>query len=83
LLKLLKTLCSELSNSPQAGFDFYPPSGCNNLRVQFTNRSENAESYRWQFGDGGTSSEKNPVYFYDKPGRYVVTLEVNSLLMAY
>jgi PKD repeat protein len=69
---------SELNNRPQAEFDSYPPFGCNNLRVQFTNRSENAESFRWQFGDGGTSSEKNPIYFYDKPGRYVVTLEVFS-----
>jgi PKD repeat protein len=63
---------------PVAGFDFYPQSGCNNLLVQFRNESENAESYRWIFGDGGTSDEADPSYFYDKPGRYAVTLAVNS-----
>ncbi|MGF1587443.1 MAG: PKD domain-containing protein [Bacteroidales bacterium] len=52
--------------------------GCNNLQVQFINLSENAVGYNWNFGDGGSSSESNPVNFYERPGLYNVTLEVKS-----
>ena len=31
-------------------------------------------SYNWNFGDGNTSSEKSPSYFYEKPGWYNVSL---------
>lgn len=33
-------------------------------------------SYHWDFGDGSSSDEISPVHVYEKPGRYVVTLEV-------
>lgn len=33
-------------------------------------------SYRWSFGDGGTSSSANPTHTYGKPGRYTVRLTV-------
>ncbi len=32
----------------------------------------------WNFGDGGTSREKEVVHVYTKPGRYTVELEVSS-----
>lgn len=32
--------------------------------------------YNWSFGDGATSTEKNPEHMYDSPGRYVVELNV-------
>ncbi len=60
---------------PYADFDFTPATRCNNLRVQFRYYSENAVSYRWLFGDGGSSDKKEPSWFYDKPGTYNVTLE--------
>ncbi|MFW5878087.1 MAG: PKD domain-containing protein [bacterium] len=63
---------------PYADFDFTPDTGCNNLRVQFRNYSENAVSFRWLFGDGGSSNEKEPSWFYDKPGTYNVTLEARG-----
>ncbi|TVR68770.1 MAG: PKD domain-containing protein [Marinilabiliales bacterium] len=63
---------------PLADFGATPESGCHNLRVQFTDRSVNAASYRWSFGDGGFSTSMHPVYFYDQPGTYTVTLEVES-----
>lgn len=48
------------------------------LEVEFTSKAENAQTYRWQFGDSqrGVSSEENPVYTYDKAGSYDVTLTV-------
>jgi len=47
--------------------------------VLFTDASTGAPtSYSWHFGDGGTSSEKNPQYTYKAAGSYTVTLEVSN-----
>ncbi len=40
----------------------------------FTNQSQNATSYQWTFGDGGTSAATDPVYQYSQAGNYTVTL---------
>lgn len=42
--------------------------------VQFTNFSNSALSYTWDFGDGGTSNAVNPVHAYNLTGNYTVTL---------
>jgi len=46
--------------------------------VQFSDNSEHAVSYYWNFGDGGSSSEENPKHIYTKGGNYNVTLRVNN-----
>lgn len=33
-------------------------------------------SYRWDFGDGSTSTLQNPTHTYAKPGSYTVTLSI-------
>ncbi|HQV76664.1 MAG TPA: PKD domain-containing protein, partial [Flavobacteriales bacterium] len=48
--------------------------GCVPLTVQFTNTSLGAQSYQWNFGDGGTSSADNPVYTFNVAGVYTVTM---------
>ncbi len=48
--------------------------GCAPLTVGFTNTSFGGLTYQWNFGDGGTSSADNPVYTYNAPGTYTVTL---------
>ena len=35
-------------------------------------------AWKWDFGDGGTSTEQNPVHAYRKPGNLVVVLEVTG-----
>jgi len=35
-------------------------------------------SWSWNFGDGNTSTEKNPTHVYGKPGNYTVSLIVNN-----
>ncbi len=35
-------------------------------------------SWRWDFGDGGTSTEKSPIHQYKKAGNLVVVLEVEG-----
>ena len=35
-------------------------------------------SYEWDFGDGKTSTESNPVHVYAKPGEYTISLKVTD-----
>lgn len=44
------------------------------LTVTFTNNSLESDSYSWNFGDGNTSTEANPVHTYGDYGLYSVTL---------
>ena len=59
---------------PVADYSCSANSGCGSLTVLFENRSLNANTYIWYFGDGGTSGEENPTYIYDRSGEYIVTL---------
>ncbi|WP_207533125.1 PKD domain-containing protein [Desertivirga arenae] len=34
--------------------------------------------WQWDFGDGSTSTEQNPVHHYKEPGKYLVVLEVEG-----
>jgi PKD repeat protein len=35
-------------------------------------------TWKWDFGDGETSTEQNPIHQYKKPGNLVVVLEVEG-----
>ncbi len=43
-------------------------------QVAFTALTHSAVSWLWDFGDGNTSNEKNPVHIYEEGGYYLVTL---------
>lgn len=60
--------------APVAGFNFV----ANQTTVTFTSTSQNATSYAWNFGDGNSSSEQNPVHTYANPGTYTVSLAVSN-----
>jgi len=49
-----------------------------NLPIQFTNCSQQAISYNWNFGDGGTSTDASPSHTYATNGNYTVTLTVTN-----
>lgn len=53
-------------------------SGCVPLHVSFVCNAEEKSNISWNFGDGGTSSLKNPDYIFDIPGTYRVTLTVTG-----
>jgi len=59
-----------------------PDEGAPPLKVQFTASVEEEEggpwSYAWDFGDGGKSTEQNPLHTYDKVGEYTATLTVTD-----
>lgn len=44
------------------------------LQVTFSNFSQNATSYSWDFGDNSTSTEESPTHVYAAAGSYTVTL---------
>jgi PKD repeat protein len=64
--------CKKDSNKP-APFVFYSVS-VDGTTVTFTNESKGAASYEWDFGDGTTSTDENPVHTYPGKGKYVPTL---------
>lgn len=43
--------------------------------LEFSNCSENATLYIWDFGDSTTSTEENPTHYYSEDGVYIVRLE--------
>jgi gliding motility-associated-like protein len=58
---------------------FIDSSGCD-LRFtrKFIDKSIGATSWNWDFGDGTTSIEENPVHIYASPGTYMVQLTVRN-----
>ncbi|WP_048107514.1 PKD domain-containing protein [Methanosarcina barkeri] len=76
---LTKTGYIAVSNSLAAAFSASPGSGPAPLNVSFTDNSTGLpNTWKWDFGDGNNSTEKNPVYVYNKTGRYTVSLTVNN-----
>lgn len=60
--------------TPEANFSFIPISAEENVPTTFTNLSVNATRYSWDFGDGTSSVEVNPVHQFDKTGTYKTCL---------
>jgi gliding motility-associated-like protein len=60
----------------EADFDLQPKTGCAPLTVRFTNKSRNARSFLWDFGDGTTSKQRDPVHLYNKGGTFRIVLKV-------
>ena len=67
------------SNRPRADFTVDKSSGEPPLTVQFSDRSSGSPyTWNWEFGDGCTSREENPVHTYDDDGQYTVSLNVTN-----
>jgi len=62
---------------PEVSFEGIPTSGAAPLMVRFTPTAPGSpESFAWDFGDGGTSTDRDPTYTYTTSGTYTVTLTV-------
>ena len=49
-------------------------------QVAFTALTLNADQWQWDFGDGNTSRERNPVHVYEAGGIYTITLVASNSL---
>ena len=58
--------------TPKADFEY----AIDGLTVTFTDKSENATSYKWDFGDGESAKTASPTHEYLAGGSYTVTLTV-------
>ena len=63
---------------PLANFRSNANEGYVPLDVQFTDLSENAKEWNWDFGDGTNSTHQNPTYTYSTAGAYTVTQVVSN-----
>ena len=62
---------------PRADFTF----ATRNLLVAFEDTTDGrTTSWRWDFGDGNTSSRQNPTHTYAEPGTYAVTFRATNTL---
>ncbi len=71
--------CIIVNTVPAANFTANATAGRTPFTVQFTDQSSDANGYLWQFGDGQTSTEQNPVHTYTHPGTYTVTLVASGV----
>ncbi|QEC53549.1 PKD domain-containing protein [Anseongella ginsenosidimutans] len=57
-----------------------PPSNFPDSAFYFKNCSDSSDAitYLWNFGDGSTSTERNPIHRYPQKGKYDVSLIVNK-----
>lgn len=64
-----------ITKSPLSDFTVSDSTSCtNNKLFSFTNYSQYASSWIWDFGDGNTSNLQNPFHQYNDTGTYSITL---------
>jgi len=64
---------------PVADFQAFPVNGIAPLVVSFRDTSTGIiNSWSWNFGEGGTSTEQNPVHMYRTAGIYSVSLTASG-----
>ncbi|REE01165.1 PKD domain-containing protein [Marinoscillum furvescens] len=62
----------------RVAFSFAPENPEAGQEVTFTNASTGGTEFAWEFGDGGTSTDKNPTYTFEAAGQYSITLMVDG-----
>ncbi|MCU4754374.1 PKD domain-containing protein [Halobacteria archaeon AArc-curdl1] len=66
---------------PEADLSFTPDLETPGTEIQFTDQTiaeEELTSWNWDFGDGTTSTQQNPVHSYEQHGDYTVELTVED-----
>jgi PKD repeat protein len=66
------------SKLPEANFSCNVTKGYVPLSVQFLDSSLNSTGWNWDFGDGVSSIEQNPLHTYSTTGNYTVNLTVSN-----
>lgn len=53
-----------------------PKTGCVPSTIVLKNTSDGGHTFQWNFGDGGTSTQRSPSHTYTIPGTYTISLVV-------
>ena len=75
-LLLAFSSCDSTKDSPQNSFPLSADifHSVNDKKVAFQGLTHSATSWMWDFGDGTTSTEQNPIHIYDEGGYYIAIL---------
>lgn len=72
--------CVQINDIPNPDISYQVTSSCQGS-VQFTDESNNfPDTWLWNFGDGTTSTEENPLHSYTQSGTYQVSLQACNFL---
>lgn len=75
----LPSACERVVVAPVASFVHTPRAPLAGTPLTFTDTSSNEpEAWSWDFGDGGTSTERSPQHVFVTPGLRVVRLTVSN-----
>lgn len=81
-IKYLEYVRDWIPDCPDAVFEADITTGIEILEVQFTDLSTPGinpiTEWYWEFGDGTTSSEQNPIHTYNEPGDYSVYMTASD-----
>ncbi len=68
-----------VGTKPNPSFIATPRYACAFQRISFTDLTNGSvDSWLWYFGDGGTSTDRNPIHLYQDTGYFNVTLIVKN-----
>lgn len=74
----LEWFCSNPNSPPITDFNSNTQNTCNGV-IRFSDKSfNNPTSWLWDFGDGTTSNDQNPLHAYHSSGVYTVKLVVTN-----
>jgi gliding motility-associated-like protein len=68
----------QIGTKPTSSFTASPLQVCTGQQIFFANTSTGATSYLWDFGNGDSSINQQPVKVYEAPGTYSITLYANN-----
>ena len=74
LMVFLLPSCADEETRPEFPLSAVIHNSIDGKQVAFAALTHSAVSWEWDFGDGKTSTEKEPVHIYESGGYYVVTL---------
>jgi len=74
----LVVLLTGCAKEPTANFSYTAEEMSPPFDISFENSSKQADTFRWDFGDGSSSNERNPTHTYTRGGAFTVSLRASG-----